>query len=169
MKRDRFEEIVDKHKMKIFNYLLKLLQNREEAEDLLQEVFVSFWKRMNSINEKTYLAYLYKTAYHKSLNRIKKLKKNKEFSVAEFYDPAIKQTQTNNNQELNELISKAMSKLKSKESILIEMQFYQKMSYKEIAEQLETTVSAVDSKLFRAKRKLKKIILQEKQNSVVFD
>jgi DNA-directed RNA polymerase specialized sigma24 family protein len=43
----------------------------------------------------------------------------------------------------------------------LELQFYQKLSYKEIADTLNLSVSAVDSRLVRAKKKLKKIISQD--------
>ena len=47
------------------------------------------------------------------------------------------------------------------------MQYYQKMSYQQIADALSLTVSAVDSRLVRAKKKLKKFILQEKKPGIV--
>ncbi|MDP8201232.1 MAG: sigma factor-like helix-turn-helix DNA-binding protein, partial [Candidatus Tenebribacter burtonii] len=56
-----------------------------------------------------------------------------------------------------------LSQLKPEEALIIELQFYQKMNYKQIAETLETTQSAVDSKLVRAKKKLIKIINAQKK------
>lgn len=164
MIKDNFENIVNDHNLKIFNYILKIVRNREEAEDLLQEVFHSFWEKMDQVNEKTYLAYLYKTSYHKSLNRIKKMKRSKEKPLQEIVQQAETKIDDNSNEDLNRLIEKALGILKQKESMLIDMQFYQKLSYKEIAEQLGLSISAVDSRLFRAKQKLKKIIVQEKDN-----
>ncbi|MDP8267118.1 MAG: sigma-70 region 4 domain-containing protein, partial [Candidatus Tenebribacter davisii] len=56
-----------------------------------------------------------------------------------------------------------LSQLKPEEALIIELQFYQKMNYKQIAETLETTQSAVDSKLVRAKKKLINIINEQKK------
>ncbi len=168
MDRNKFELVLHSENKKIFNYLLKILRNREDAEDLLQEVFISFYKKMDNVNEKTYIPYLFRTAYHKSLNLIKARKKREKFSqhyedlenVASYED----KIESNNK---SELIRKCMRKLPEKQAFILEMQFYQKMSYKQIAEMLSTTPSAIDSKLVRAKKKLKKIILQEmKENPV---
>ena len=60
------------------------------------------------------------------------------------------------------MIKKCLQQLSMEDAFIIELQFYQKMNYKEIAKTLECTVSAVDSRLVRAKRKLKKNILQYK-------
>ena len=168
MDRNKFEVVLRTENKKIFNYLLKILRNREDAEDLLQEVFISFYKKMDNVNEKTYIPYLFRTAYHKSLNLIKSRKKKEKFSqhyedlenIASFEDKI-------ESDDKSELIRKCIRKLPEKQAFILEMQFYQKMSYKEIAELLSTTPSAIDSKLVRAKKKLKKIILQEmKENPV---
>jgi RNA polymerase sigma-70 factor (ECF subfamily) len=66
----------------------------------------------------------------------------------------------------NQIISAALAKLPSKYALLLELQYYQKLSYKEIADTLNLSVSAVDSRLVRAKKKLKKIISQDFPNAV---
>jgi len=67
------------------------------------------------------------------------------------------------NEDKNSLVKNALSQLKQEEAFIIELQFYQKMNYKQIAETLETTQSAVDSKLVRAKKKMIKIINEQKK------
>ena len=164
----RFEEILRSENRKIFNYLLKMLRNREDAEDVMQDVFLAFYKKMGNVDERSYLSYLFKSAYNKALNKIKKNKRyNKVYSNTP--DPEVypdKQPERNDNPH-QEVISKAFQKLKPVEAQLIEMQYYQKMSYQQIADALSLTVSAVDSRLVRAKKKLKKFILQEKKPGIV--
>ena len=156
-----FEKILMKEKEKIFNYLLKVLRKREDAEDITQEVFLAFYHKMDTINPKAYKSYLFTTAYHKALNLIKKNKKKNdisfEFNKMEIYseEPLVEKP------NYNEIIKTALQKLPLKYATLLELQFFQKKSYKEIAEIMGTTVSSVDSKLVRAKKKLKKIISQE--------
>ena len=148
---------------KLFNYLLKILRNRSDAEDLLQEVFIAFYKKMDTINENAYSSYLFRTAYHKSLNYIKKRKKTEKFRHPDKGLENIAEQQNNSEQQekLNKIISSCMQKLKPEQAFILELQFFQKKSYKEIAEILETSESAVDSKLVRAKRKLRKIVSSE--------
>ena len=159
----KFEALLHNESKKLYNYLLKILRNKEDAEDILQETFIAFHKKMDSVKESSYKSYLFRTAYHKALNLIKKRNaKNKlvtNYNEMEHFEDK----QPKNNEQKNELVKDALSQLKPEEALLIELQFYQKMNYKQIAETLETTQSAVDSKLVRAKKKLVKIINEQKK------
>ncbi len=159
----KFEVLLQNESKKLFNYLLKILRNKEDAEDILQETFIAFHKKMDSVKETSYKSYLFRTAYHKALNLIKKRNaKNKlvtNYNEMEHFEDK----QPKNNEQQNELVKDALSQLKPEEALLMELQFYQKMNYKQIAETLETTQSAVDSKLVRAKKKLIKIINEQKK------
>jgi len=163
MNNNKFEVVLHNESKKIYNYLLKMLRNKEDAEDILQETFIAFHKKMNSVKESSYRSYLFRTAYNKALNFIKKRDtKNKlvtNYNEMEHFED--RPTESSENQ--NELINNALAQLKPNEALLIELQYYQKMSYKQIAEVLETTPSAVDSKLVRAKKKLMKIITEQKK------
>jgi len=163
MNDNKFEVLLQNESKKLYNYLLRILRNKEDAEDILQETFIAFYKKMNSIKESSYTSYLFRTAYHKALSHIKKRdKKNKlvtNYNEMEHFED----TSTKNNEQQNKLVKEAISQLKPKEALLIDLQYYQKMSYKQIAEVLETTQSAVDSKLVRAKKKLIIIINEKKK------
>ena len=160
---DKFEVLLQNESKKLYNYLLKILRNKEDAEDILQETFIAFHKKMNSVKESSYKSYLFRTAYHKALNLIKK-RNTKNKLVTNYNEMGyFEDKQPKNNEQQNELVKDALSQLKPEEALLIELQFYQKMNYKQIAETLETTQSAVDSKLVRAKKKLIKLITEQKK------
>ena len=169
MDRDKFEEILKSESKRIFNYLLKILRNREDAEDLLQEVFIAFYNKMVGVDENSFRPYLYRSAYNMALNKIKKRKKynNVYHNVAEIDNFPVPYNPSEENSNAWEWIKLAFHKLKPQEILLIEMQYYQKMNYKQIANALSLSVSAVDSRLVRAKKKLKKYILQEKKHQSV--
>ncbi len=157
---EKFEVLLQNESKKLYNYLFKILRNKEDAEDILQETFIAFHKKMNSVKESSYKSYLFRTAYHKALNLIKK----RNTIIINYNEMGhFEDKQPKNNERQNELIKDALSQLKPEEALLIELQFYQKMNYKQIAETLETTQSAVDSKLVRAKKKLIKIINEQKK------
>jgi RNA polymerase sigma-70 factor (ECF subfamily) len=159
---DKLEKVVESEKNRIYSYLLKTVRNPEDAEDLTQEVFLAFYRRMHNIKKPAYRSYLFQTAYHKALNHIKKQKKNNEYNREDFDSLAAPLNEEENNlEQKNQLISAALAKLPPKYALLLELQFYQKLSYKEIADTLNLSVSAVDSRLVRAKKKLKKIISQD--------
>lgn len=162
MERRSFENILRKENKRLFNYLLKILRNREDAEDILQDTFVAFHRKMNAISEEALLSYLYRTAHNKALNLIKKRKRQENFSTNYSEMEHLPEEQTEEEEyDKSDLVRNAFSKISEKYALILEMQFYRKMSYKEIAETMEISESAVDSRLFRAKKKFKKIISQE--------
>lgn len=161
-----FEIILRKENKKIFNYLLKILRNREDAEDVLQETFLAFYRKMNVINEAALLSYLYRTAHNKALNLIKKQKRRELSSYSEM-DYLPEEQNKREEPDRTDLVRRAFNRLAAKYAILLEMQYYRKMSYKEIAAAMDISESAVDSRLVRAKKKLKKIISQELKNENV--
>jgi RNA polymerase sigma-70 factor, ECF subfamily len=169
MEKRSFESILRKENKRIFNYLFKMLRNREDAEDIMQETFVAFHRKMDVINEEALLSYLYRTAHNKALNLIKKRKRHDKFSSSySELDYIPEEPKEQEKYAKSELVRQAFSLLPKKYSMLLEMQFYRKMSYKEIAATMDISESAVDSRLVRAKKKLKKIISQEMKNEEVF-
>ena len=72
-----FNEIITAESPKLFNYLRKILRNKEDAEDVLQEVFIAVYKHWDTISPEAREAYIFRTAYHKALNYIKKRKNNR--------------------------------------------------------------------------------------------
>ena len=55
MDTQKFEAIMNQYSRQIFNYLLKTVRDREDAEDILQDVFTAFYRKMNTVQEKSYL------------------------------------------------------------------------------------------------------------------
>jgi len=163
MKKSKFKAILKAENKKVFNYLLKILRHREDAEDVLQETFIAFYHKMENVDAKSYRSYLFTTAYHKGLNVIKVRKKREKTAELDYVAEEI----IEDNSSKNVMIKKCLQQLSPTEAFIIELQFYQKMNYKEIAKMLECNVSAVDSRLVRAKKKLKKIILQYKKENDV--
>ena len=168
MDKIEFETLIHKESKKILNYLLKMVRNYEDAEDLLQETLLSFYKKSNNVNPDYYTSYLFKTAYHKAINHIHKKKRKKELSVEDFhYLKAPPDEKDGTNDENSEKVIKAMAKLSIKDATILDLQFYQKKSYQEISDIMGISVKAVDSRLVRAKKRLRKFFLQENPDKPV--
>ncbi len=162
----KFEEAVQEYKNRIFNYIYRNVSVREDAEDIFQSVFVSLYKSYNKVDENTMSAYIYRIAHNRIVDYYKRSSKNKKKEQDILHNSAsgdevmyTERTVADKNDKIRE----ALKKLSERESQAINLQFYEKKSYKEIADIMDSTASAVDSLLIRAKRKLKKIISQEIQ------
>lgn len=167
MKEKIIEEMMKTEGRKLFNMVLRMIRQRQEAEDLFQEVFTSFYQNVDKVNPAAQKSYLYKIAYNKTLNRIKKIKRQHNFIEAKIFEPAIESEpdQTDRNQ----LIKSCLAQLKPVDALLIDLQFYQQKSYKEISEITGYSVGSIDSRLVRAKRKLRLILEKQGINKVQED
>ncbi len=163
MKRDRFETVVSKCSQKLFNYLLRMVRSREDAEDLLQEVFAAFYQKMPKVDEEYYESYLYRAAHNKALNLIKKRGRSTELEMPELLPSSEKvfDPEQEMRDKKNALVRTAIRRLNEREASALNLQYYENKSYQEIAEIMDSTVSAIDSLLIRAKRKLKKYLSQD--------
>jgi RNA polymerase sigma-70 factor, ECF subfamily len=156
----KFEVILLENEKRIYHYLLKFVRQTEDAEDLLQAVFISFYNKMEDIDEKAAVVYLYRTAHNKAINHLKANKRYVQTDLEKFDRiPSPSYTIATNPRE--EILLQAIRELPPKLAMVVNLQSYENMSYKDIASHLKTTVSAVESLLTRAKKILRKKIMQE--------
>ena len=70
---DLYGEIVKRYRRKLFAYLYRLIGQKEEAEDLLQDVFIKVFKNLHSYDaERKFSSWIYRIAHNEAVNRIKR-------------------------------------------------------------------------------------------------
>jgi RNA polymerase sigma-70 factor, ECF subfamily len=172
MKEKILEEMMKNEGKKVFNMILRMIRQRQEAEDLLQEVFTAFYNNLEKVQPPARKSYLYRIAYNKTLNQIKTRKRDLKFMLGQFNQPEL--AEEIDPEQRNMMIRDSLALLKPQDALLIELQYYQEKSYREIAEITGYSESSVDSRLVRAKRKMRQILerkginnLQDKQHVAV--
>jgi RNA polymerase sigma-70 factor (ECF subfamily) len=167
-----FRQIIEKYENElyktVYNYIFSK-GTKEDAEDIVVETFARFYKNIKSFKLQTSVKnYLYRIAINLSINFLKS-KKIDFVSFEEIKEQLEDKTSIDGElikeetqKELKEIISKLFHKLPDKQRTVLYLVTYKKMSYKEIAEVLNTTVSSVESLIFRAKQNLKKFVLKNK-------
>lgn len=158
MNKDDFTSIVDQYGSKLYGYLIRFVGNREDAEDILQSLFIAFYQSMDSVDHQKYSSYLYRIAHNKAIDYKKRRSRFINLDTATLAQIAENNPATDEQEERAQKIRRAMSRLKAKEQQALELQFFQNKGYKDIAEIMEITPGAVDSLLVRAKRKLRKYL-----------
>jgi len=144
---DYFEILVKKYSNVIYHYLFSKLKKKEDCEDLLQEVFLSFYKSINRFDEeKPVLPYLYEIAK----NSLKMFYRKRKI-VLPLKEEIIKE---NNYFESFEKIDLNLNKLNKKEKLIFEM-LGQGYKIKEVAEKLKIKENTVKSIIRRGRMKLK--------------
>lgn len=151
------------YKDKIFNTILYLVHNFEDAEDILQETFAEVFKSLSSFQGDSSLqTWIYRIAVNKTIEFIRKKKAKKRWSLLSFSEVEIVDdislhpgTRLDKREEAANLY-KAINKLKENQGIAFTLFFIEDFSQKEIAEIMNISVSNVESLVHRAKQFLKK-------------
>jgi RNA polymerase sigma-70 factor (ECF subfamily) len=160
MRQDQFEAFLRSHEKRIFHYLLSLLGNDTDASDVVQQVFISFYEHIDRVEESTALAYVYKIAHNKSMTFLKQKSRYISYEP-QVFDRIPDKPQAQPEQDYSAL-QDAIRKLPPRLAAVILLQYYERLSYKQISEQLGISVKAVESLLVRAKKLLRKELLKER-------
>ncbi len=164
-----FSTIVAEHQDMVLNTCYRFVLNREDAEDVAQEVFLEAYRSLDSFRQESKLStWIYRIAVTKSLDHIRKKKRKKRFSslkrVIGVNDPAEEITlpsqetpaEVLTGSERTEVLQNALESLPDNQKTAFLLSKYDGYSNQEIAEVLHTTVSAVESLVHRAKKNLQK-------------
>lgn len=153
--------LVDKYKNIVFSIALKVLGNREDAEEMAQEVFVKAYSSIHSFRgESKFSTWLFRITYNSSVSGIRKKK------------PVMKSIDENSIQDETEeieldgpveerkarLVKKALEKLDADDYSLIVFYYYDNQSVEEIAGITKLSESNVKVRLHRARKKLHAIL-----------
>jgi RNA polymerase sigma-70 factor (ECF subfamily) len=152
---------------KILNYVNKIVGELDNSKDIVQETFLACYQNLDRIDDEFLVPWLYRTAHNKAINFLKRNKrlvfgKIPEIVHNDSVEDDIKQ------EKLRRYIQSCFRKLKPKHAMVLDLQFYQKKSYKEISEITGMSVSAIESILVRAKKECKKIMQGFKDLDVMF-
>lgn len=156
-----FSYIVEKYQDIVFSIALKVLRNREDAEEMAQESFIKAYKSLHTFKGTAkFSTWLYRITYN---NCISEVRKKKQHSVST-NDIEIKDETEEVNldgipeEKRAECIKAAMGKLPEDEYTLILLYYFKEQSIEEISNITKLTESNTKVKLYRARKKLYKIL-----------
>lgn len=142
----------------MFNTSYRMMRNREEAEDMLQESFSEAFMNLNRFRfESTFGAWLKRIVVNKCINEIKRKKADLEYT-----DNIANYSQKENDNDLPTLsidkVKEAMEQLPSGSRMIFQLYLLEGYDHREIAEILGVSESNSKSQYMRAKRRIKDIL-----------
>lgn len=153
-----FREIVERYKNAVFALCYRMVQNREEAEDLSQEVFVKAYNSLTKYNpEYKFSTWILRIATNTTIdylrkNRIQTLPLEEEIKTKH---ETVSAEETFFEQNKQRKIEKAIGELPEEYRSLILLYHYHGLSYKEMAENMNLPMSKVKNRLHRGRHLLK--------------
>ncbi len=156
-----FSYLVEKYKDIVFSIALKVLRNREDAEEIAQESFIKAYKSLSSFKGKAkFSTWLYRITYNNCISEVRKKKLNyissDEVQIPD--EPEEMNLDGIPSENRAKVIKAALDKLPESEYTLTLLYYFEEKSIEEIAGITKMTESNVKVKLFRARKKLYAIL-----------
>jgi RNA polymerase sigma-70 factor, ECF subfamily len=157
-----FDWIYDQYSEFLYNFVFGFLKNKEESEEVVQEVFIKIWTTRTQLNpEKSIKSFIFTLAKNMVFNKLKKME------VEEKHRNSLKNTSLNiandieeniNFEELTAVYHNAINNLPTKRREIYLLNREEELSYKEIAMMLHISVNTVKDQISKALKEIRKIV-----------
>ncbi len=159
-----FNLLVRKYQQKIYWHVRKMVIDHDDADDLVQEVFVKVWKHIENFRQDAQLyTWIYRIATNECLNFLRK-KKNKFFlpihDVQNELAEKLDSSQYIDGDEIQLKLQKALLKLPDKQRLVFNMKYFDEMKYEEISKITGTTVGSLKANYHHAVKKIEAFLKQ---------
>ncbi len=160
-----FHELFKRYKRLVINISYRLVGNKEEAEDLTQEVFLKIFRSAKYFKHRSKVStWIYRIAINLSLNHLRTKKYQQWFSLGDDSTPKEDKTfvlfsnecpeSDFEKQEREKVVMNAINNLPKDQRVAVMLQRYESLSIQEIAAILDCSIGAVQARLHRAKKNL---------------
>ena len=154
-----FNQLVLRYQEKIYWVVRRLLPDHDEADDVVQDIFVKVYRSLNSFKgDSSFYTWLYRIAMNLSLNEIRRKKTRRTFSLDENVvqheskDPL--PLEMMEREERTQLIKDAIERLPEKQKKVFVLRYYEELPYEEISKILKTSVGGLKANYFHAVKKI---------------
>ncbi len=170
-----FEELVARHRDKIYARAFSMMRNEDEALDLSQEAWVKAWQRLKQFQgESSFGTWMTRIVINLCLDQLRKQKRQRTDSIEEMDEESggverhmpvltVNPTAGLEREELRRRIDAALSQLSHEHRTVLILHQFEEMEYKEIAKVMGCSIGTVMSRLFYARRKMAALLAGLKQ------
>ncbi|QBA63589.1 RNA polymerase sigma factor [Muriicola soli] len=159
--------LVDRYKYLIYTLACRMLNNREDAEEVAQDTFVKAYKSLNTFNgDAKFSSWLYRIAYRKCLDRLKKEKRRPGTKSLEI--DGVKDLRASGNvldyiegEERSALLKAAIDRLSEIDAALVTLYYYEQLTIREISGILDMSQNVIKVRLFRSRKHLGQLLVNK--------
>lgn len=162
---EAFNLLLKKYQQKIYWHVRRMVIDHDDADDLVQEVFIKIWKNLLGFrNDAQLYTWMYRIATNECitfLNR-KKLKNNVSFDDVSYeLSESLTESAYFDGDKAQRKLQKAILTLPDKQRLVFNMKYYDELKYEEMSEVLGTSVGALKSSFHLAVKKIEAYLLAE--------
>ena len=165
-----FEELVARHRDKIYARAFSMMRNEDEAVDLSQEAWVKGWQRLIQFQgDSSFVTWMTRIVINLCLDQLRKHKRQRAESI-EMMDEetggverqmpvvTVNPTEGLERGELRQRIDRALAQLSNEHRTVLVLHEFEELEYKEIAKRMKCSIGTVMSRLFYARRRMASLL-----------
>lgn len=173
---DDFARIVEQNYQRVYSVIFRMIEDREEAEDLTQDTFVNAYRAFDSFrHESQVYTWLYRIAVNLTKNRLDRRRRRRNSEGPSLDEPVAMEDdelsrqvedfrrapdRSAENAELERILSEEVIRLRPEYKEVVILRDYEGLSYEQIARVVGCSVQAVKSRLFRARSVLRRALAE---------
>ena len=162
-----FEPLIMKYQDMVFTLALRIVKNRDDAQEVAQDTFLKAYQNLNSYQSKAkFSTWIYRICINQAISKTrgkhftqeqKSIQINEDQHDFKSLNDTLLQIE---NQEREKIVKTAIKKLPDEYGILLTLFYLEELSIEETSEILQLSISNVKVKLFRARKKFKTLLLK---------
>jgi RNA polymerase sigma factor (sigma-70 family) len=158
-----YTQIIKKYQEKLYWHIRRMVIDHEDANDVLQNMFIKVWKGLDNFREDSQLyTWLYRIATNECLTFLDQRKKRSSTSLSDEQNGLINKVRASEHFDANKLEWKlqiAIQELPEKQRAVFNLRYYDEMPYQEMSRMLETSEGALKASYHHAVKKIEDHIL----------
>lgn len=158
-----YTRIIKKYQEKLYWHIRRLVVEHEDANDVLQNMFIKVWKGLENFREDSQLyTWLYRIATNESLTFLEQQKKRSSVSLSDVESGLANKLESDKHFDANKLewkLQAAIQQLPEKQRVVFNLRYYDEMPYEKMSQVLETSEGALKASYHHAVKKIEDFIL----------
>lgn len=158
-----FTQIIRKYQEKLYWHIRRMVVEHEDANDVLQNLFIKVWKNLDNFREDSQLyTWLYRIATNESLTYLEQQKKRSSLSISDEdtgLEYKLKADKHFDGKKLEWKLQMAIQRLPEKQRAVFNLRYFEEMPYEEMSRVLETSEGALKASYHHAVKKIEDFIL----------
>jgi RNA polymerase sigma-70 factor, ECF subfamily len=154
-----FKRLVERYQSRLFNFLCRYLRDRAAAEDLTQDVFLKVYQAAPRFEPRAKVrTWIFTIAYNLAVNELRRRQRRSFFGLFVHEGRETEASEAEDQLELKERMTEALNLLPHNQRAALLLRVRDELSYQEIAEILGVSRASVESLLFRARERLRRLL-----------
>ena len=157
--KDAFRLLYDRYNKKLYYFSLRYLQDKEEAKELVQSIFINVWEHRKSLDETMSVkSYIFRSTVNYIYNYLKKKAIRARFVEAELQKGELQSYHTYDQiffHDLENSINSIVETLPPQQQKIFQLSRFEGLSHEEIAKRLDLSIRTVENQIYRALKIIK--------------